>query len=187
MKKFLFWVFVTLLLAVAVHISTVFMVPRLEGGARVTKAMSGGDLNRLTVLTSEKDAQSILGIANPDLVYAVCPFDITQRPIFISAQVPGRYWSMSVYGEDGSTLYTLNDKQAGVQSFTAELRLNGQNSIVPTQAVQGNSESLVIQSAFERGVVVFRAFAGESAQRQRAREQLSQTRCTTNRASAGLN
>ncbi len=187
MKKLMFWVFVTLLLAVAVHIATVLMIPRLEGGARVSRAMSGGDLNQLTVLKSEEEAQRVLGIANPDLVYAVCPFDITQRPIIISAQVPDRYWSMSVYAEDGSTLYTLNDQQAGVQAFVAELRLDSESSLVPSQTVQGNSESLVIRSAFERGVVIFRAFAGETALQQRAREQLAQTRCSTNRASAGLN
>ena len=186
MRSFFFWIFVTLLLAVTVHIGTVLMVPRLEGGARVVKAMRGGDLNRLTVLKDFEQARKVLGVSNSDMVYAICPFDITQRPVIVSARVPNRYWSMSVYGEDGSSLYTLNDKQAGVESFSAELRLNGQSGLIAPSNDQRGNESLVIRSSSERGIIIFRSFATDSAERERATEQLGQTTCSNSGTSARL-
>jgi len=187
MKGFFFWIFATLLLAVVVHIGTVLMVPRLEGGGRVTNAMRGGDLNRLTVLATSERAYKVLRVSNSDLVYAVCPFDITQRPMIVSARVPDRYWSMSIYGEDGSSLYTLNDIQVGVQSFSAELRLQGQDGFAQTDTGQRDNERLVVRSSSERGIIIFRAFASDASEHERAAEQLAQTTCSTNKSSTQLN
>ena len=186
MKGWLFWIFATILLMVSVHLATVLLSPRLEGSQRVQVAMNSGELNRLSVITSPEKVYDALGETNLDMVYAICPFDVTQRPITISAKVPDRYWSMAVYGEDGSSLYTLNDKQVGVDSFFAELKLDTEVLSSPDEAAQRDGESLTIRSPFERGIIIFRRFAADRAERDRVLAELAQTQCSTNRPTAAL-
>lgn len=186
MRGWLFWIFATILLMVCVHLGTVLLSPRLEGSQRVQVAMNAGELNRLSVLESPQKVYDVLGEVNRDMVYAICPFDVTQRPITITARVPDRYWSMAVYGEDGTSLYTLNDKQVGVDSFFAELKLDTEGVASPDEAAQRDGESLTIRSPFERGIIIFRSFAADGAERDRVRTDLLQTQCSTNRPTAGL-
>ncbi len=180
MKGSLFWIFATILLAVGVHLATILLIPRLEGGERAKEAMAAGELNKLTILNSNEMAYKVLGETNPDLVYAICPFDITQKPVVVTAKVPGRYWSMAVYSDDGDSLYTLNDKQVGVEAFYAKLVRESSSGPPSGSAAPRDGESLTIRSPSDRGIIIFRSFAGDNAERERAREQLAQTTCSNN-------
>jgi uncharacterized membrane protein len=179
MRGWLFWIFATILLMVGVHLATILFIPRFEGGKRAKDAMEAGELNKLTILSTPKKVYEVLGETNPDLIYAICPFDITQKPVIVTAKVPSRYWSMAIYSDDGDNLYTLNDQQVGVEAFYAELVLEGRSGPPSGANTPREGESLTIRSPSERGIIIFRSFAGDRSERERAREQLAQTTCST--------
>ncbi len=51
---------------------------------------------------------------SPDLLYSICPFDLSAGPLRVRSPVPdGTYWSVSAYDSATDNFFTLNDRQAG--------------------------------------------------------------------------
>ncbi|WP_339744281.1 DUF1254 domain-containing protein [uncultured Maricaulis sp.] len=52
---------------------------------------------------------------SPDILYSICPFDLSQGPLLIQARWPrsGSYASISVYDSRTNNIFTLNDRDLG--------------------------------------------------------------------------
>lgn len=52
---------------------------------------------------------------SPDILYSICPFDLSQGPLLIQARWPrsGSYASISLYDSLTNNIFTLNDRDFG--------------------------------------------------------------------------
>ena len=49
---------------------------------------------------------------SPDLLYSICPFDLSQGALHVTAKVPpGTYWSVSMFDDHTNDFFVRNDKQ----------------------------------------------------------------------------
>ncbi|MEM8562898.1 MAG: DUF1254 domain-containing protein [Pseudomonadota bacterium] len=92
---------------------------------------------------------------SPDLIYAICVYDLSEGPVSIQALVPARYWSMQFYQMN-------TDNFAGITNQRDEQNLIG--SVLQVTLIGGADnadayEGAVIQSPTDRGVMLLRASA----------------------------
>lgn len=92
---------------------------------------------------------------SPDLLYAMCIYNLENGPVVIEAPTPERYWSMQFYQMN-------TDNYAGITNQRDERNRIGMVSMVtligPDQDVEGH-DGEVIQSPTQRGVMLLRASA----------------------------
>jgi uncharacterized membrane protein len=147
MKKWLLWTALgTLVVAIAVHIITLTMVPIYI----MKNTMSKYPTNQL-MKGQKTDAQS-RGVVrpSPDLVYSIVSYDVSKEPIRFTAKVPtDTYWSVSMFEENSDNYFVVNDRQ--VKSNPLEILLVKQG-MKYTDA--GNAQ--VVVSPTDRGILLAR-------------------------------
>ena len=177
MRRFLFWSTAMVLLAAATHIITSVFFPRLEREDTVAALMSASETNTLTVLDDETKLKDILRGVPPDMAFAICPYDISERPIAISAPLPDTYWAVSIFEPSGRNIYTLNDTQVGTDEFAALIVQGEAKTTAEEDTSQRQGGGIVIHTTQAQGVVVIRSLVPDLASRKRAHALLAQTEC----------
>lgn len=74
---------------------------------------------------------------SPDLLYSVCPYDLTAGPLEITAvPVPGRYSSISVFDARTDVAFVRNDEEMAGKPMRVVLALAGQPVAAGVEAVR---------------------------------------------------
>jgi uncharacterized membrane protein len=136
-----------LIVAVILHIVTLFIIPLNI----MNNTMSKYPVNKL-VKSPKTTAQSRNVVRpSPDLVYSICCYDVSKEPIRFTAKIPtDTYWSVSMYQENSDNFFVLNDRQA--KSNPVEIVLVKQGNPVPSDA--GNAQ--IVYSPTSRGILLVR-------------------------------
>src|SRR5690606_15084229 len=120
---------------------------------------------------------SILVEPSPDISYAFCRFDISARPIKISAPIPDSYWSVSIYSDTGENLYTVNDAQTGVRQLELVV-VDGSASGPDGGAILNVPEGAFrYSSPVRHGLVILRAYIPERSQRKLIESTIASASC----------
>lgn len=149
-----------LLVAVAAHLLTVWALPRvimwrLSANATPDAAalVNGAFFPPMTDHTARR-----VVMPSPDLLYATCSFDVSQRPMRIQAnpQSP-RYWSIALYGANSDNFFVVNDRQAKGQPV--DLWLVGPQK--SGQTPNGPPGTQTVQAPFARGLLLMRVLVSD--------------------------
>ena len=177
MKALLFWTLCILLLAGAVHLGYVLIVPPIEMRAKIDELRQIVGSGELTVLSRE-DSVRLMGPDGRWLVHALCVYDLAEGPVTIQAAVPNSYWSMAIYSAGGETFYSLNDRQAGIEQVDLLIRRPSDQAPDEEEELgQPADDTFTVRAPDPVGVVVMRALADETAEYDRAAEVLARARC----------
>lgn len=104
-----------LALAVAVHLLAVWAAPRLIM-QRVLAQLPPAAPGQAVLPPMTDHLQRRVVMPSPDLLYALCPFDLAAGPLRVRADpaaagVTG-YWSVAVYAGNSDNVFVLNDRAA---------------------------------------------------------------------------
>ncbi len=152
MKSTLKWVMATLALAVVIHILTVAALPRVVmymASKRILNK-SGAGINRLLHAPRVTVNSRTVVKPSPDLLYSLCVFDVSARPLRIIAPVPDTYWSISFYQTNTDNFYVLNDRQAKTNPVKIVL-------VGPDMPVPDITDAEVVVAPTSRGVFLLRS------------------------------
>jgi uncharacterized membrane protein len=152
MKTWFRWIVLTLTLAVVFHLLTVTLLPRviMELAIQRIQNRSGSEDN--TLVHSPRvtvDSRHVVK-PSPDLLYSICVYDVSAKPLRITAPVPDTYWSISFYQTNTDNFYVLNDRQA--KSNPVDIVLVG-----PDMAVPRVENSQVVVAPTNKGVFLLRS------------------------------
>lgn len=177
MKTLLFWTLCILLLASAVHLGYVLIVPPIEMRAKINELRQIAGSGELAVLSRE-DSVRLMGPDGRWLVHALCVYDLAEGPVMINATVPDSYWSMAIYSAGGETFYSLNDRQAGIEQVDLMIRRpSDQAPDDEEELTLSSDDTFTVRAPDSVGVVVMRALAAETAEYDRAAEVMASSRC----------
>lgn len=174
MRRLLYWIAATLLLAAVVHLFVVIFVPGVDTGQKLAQMEAAGKVNMLHPIAGKDTHQLLLTEPSPDLRYAFCKFDIRSRPLMIEGSIPPGYWSVSVYGETGANIYTLNDRQAGVE----KLQLMIVTEDKPFDDETRPENTIIVRVPTASGLVLFRAFVADRSQAELVESHLTNSKCS---------
>jgi uncharacterized membrane protein len=116
----IFWFITCAFMAVAMHISYVLFAPAYLFQHKLFNVTGGKPDNSFFILAPDLQSQ-LFPIATAGDVVGVCKYDLKAGRVVFTAQLPKSYWSLAVYTDSGSQIYSLDDVQAGSNSFTIDL------------------------------------------------------------------
>src|SRR5688572_24444850 len=170
------FVVATLLLAGAVHICTILLIPVLatsDGWSRLD-ALAGEEQFAETV--TEEAGAAVLGL-DPLFVNVACRIQLQVAPVAITPGASDRFWSLALYDPQGTIIFILHDRTA-VDGRLDMLVVNpSQNATLRLAPADVAGERVVVESQFGDLVALLRLFAPTEAARAESRRILSESEC----------
>jgi uncharacterized membrane protein len=96
-----------LLLGGIVHISATFIAALSPTGGAYRQLADKLPPNSMTVLPLQAPGRQILPFLPPDMLYAMCRYDLSGGSVAVSASVLDAGWALSLHTPDGRNLYVL--------------------------------------------------------------------------------
>lgn len=180
MQRWLMRAAVVLAIAALTHLLALWLLPRyamhrvLEG----VQADAGHFRSGVMLPARSDHRQRDIVMPSPDLLYALCRFDLADKPLRVRATPDGAgpaggYWSVALYASNTDNFYVLNDVQAAGRPVDLVIAAPGSGPVnaAPTAAV--------VRSPSTRGLVLMRVLiAGDDAAALEAAEAMRRTlRC----------
>lgn len=116
-----FWVLLSLVLAVVVHLGYMLYEPS-HNFERTMQALTKGDLKQSFKILLPEQQSALLPFATSHDVVGVCFYDLRKGPVKIDGQAPNGFWNFSIFTSRGRQVYDLNDTQVETNRFAVELK-----------------------------------------------------------------
>lgn len=146
----LLWITATLLVAVLVHIATIYILPRAIMARALEKL---GTPNTMHVGKRPDASARMIVRPSPDLLYSSCPYDLSKGPLRVTARVPHTtYWSISAFDSATNNFFVRNDQQIAGNSIEVLLVRPG----MPWPRLDDAVERVVLFAPSDRGLILIR-------------------------------
>lgn len=166
-----------LVLAGIVHIAIVLLIPSY--GTRDAWAFLSGrtDLFAFSRLEPEETGSAISEV-DPFFTYGVCRFDLEQAALKLQGPLTPTFWSASVFDEDGTVIYSLNNRTA-IDNRLDILIVNPLQTLElrESQPIEID-RSVVIEANVQLGFVIVRALQPDASWEPDTGSFLSEIRCS---------
>jgi len=146
------------LLAGIVHIVVVFLVPyfaRNDAWAVVRGFAADGKFQLLPA--SNLPGTALPGL-DPEMIEAVCPFSLGEKPLRVRAALPDDFWSIAVFDRRGRNVYSLNDRAAEGSDLDLIVLTPVQMAKLRTDPPASLDTAIVVVLDLGEGFVLLRVF-----------------------------
>ncbi len=175
----LLWALAVLAVAGVTHIVVIFALPGYVGQDNYSWISALAKPGQLTILSSAQPDKQLIPFADPAMVKAVCPFDLTQGALRMHADVSGdRLLALSFYTPSGKLFYAMTDQAANKGKIDVVVLTADQLDIVEAQDDEENpSQDLRLLAPAARGFVLIGALAVMPGERAEAQERVKSVSC----------
>lgn len=151
------WVAATLMVAALVHTATVWALPRILMACALARMGASNVMHYHGPPTAS--SRTVVRL-NPDMLYAVCPFDLSKGPVKLTAHVPhSTYWSVSAYDAATNNFFVRNDRQIAGDSIAIVALQRG----MKLPPLGGAPEQAILISPTQRGLLLVRLLIDDDA------------------------
>lgn len=98
--------------AALVHVAAVQALPRAIVAVVLHRLGRDAGVNRIHHAPLPDAAWRTVVMPSPDLLYSACAYDVSDRPLLVTAEVPQTYWSVSAFADDTENFFVENDRAA---------------------------------------------------------------------------
>jgi uncharacterized membrane protein len=152
--NFLFWLALTLGLAVVLHFVIVWQIPSFVTNRSVEAFFARKkvrEFNRLFHNDLTNAGSDLVPMSNADIKNSLAVFDVSEKPVRIRCVVPNseNYWSISLYAWNTDNFFVRNDRSSDKKEFDLVI-------VKPDSKYQKQTNEEVIVSPTLKGVVLIR-------------------------------
>ena len=167
-----------------IHIASTLAIPYMGAATAFDRVSSGLPLHTMRIMQPATPGNELLPFNDPAQQLAVCPFDLDDGLVTVTATLPDPGWSLAIYTFHGDNFYAV--AAAGLRQPEVTLVLE------PTKATllnlfgigtAPNFDPSRIQAPESRGLIVVRAPRHGQAFEERTAAMLARARCTSSPAS----
>lgn len=167
-----------LTLAGLVHICAVLWMAATGNNRMLAVATETPPINTFRVHPPVTPVNQPLPFIMPEGYYAICAFDLSERPLRVSAFLPERGWTFSIHAEDGAGFYYAPGSSDDTRTVSLDVlppgdELNG----LEITAAPGDLKIAQITSPTVRGLAVVKAPAFGKSYTATSIEQLQRSGC----------
>jgi uncharacterized membrane protein len=144
------------LLGGVIHICATFAAPVFGSGHAFEELRASLPLNKMVVLAPPAPGRQILPYLPPDMLYAMCRYELTGGPISLTAAVAGPGWSLSLHTPQGDNFYVLPGQQLQRGEVSFLLVASG-NVEAAAQQRRASPTDTQVASPTTEGLIVVRA------------------------------
>lgn len=151
MSGFLRWAAGTLALAAVVHFAVIFAYP-YTAMKRLTDRIEdqAGRANEAVYPPRPDHTARRVVRPSPDLLYAICVYDVSRGPVHVKAPVADSYWSVSMFAANSDNFFVVSEAPEGAEWVHVVLASPG------TDVTE--IDHPVVTPPTGRGIVVYRMF-----------------------------
>ncbi len=152
MKKWILWTAIlTLAFGSIVNVLTVMAIPVVIMNQLLNKSFKDYAWNTMVHSSVVTENSRTVVRPSPDLLYSVCKYDISERPLRITVPVPPTYVSVACYDTNTDNFFHINDRE--VMNNQIELVLVKKGSSHPDAG-----SAVVVEAPTSKGLVLVRMF-----------------------------
>jgi uncharacterized membrane protein len=165
------WMLIVLATAILVHVLSVWALPRVImrrvfDGVPATSEPNRAYFPPMTTADSRR-----IVLPSPDLLYAICAYDLAQGPLRITANPAlDGYWSIALYSAASDNWFVVNDRQAGGRPVDLVV---AQRDVA--RAAHPATSTKVLESPSPKGLVLMRVLAADYAKNSAKYEDARRT------------
>jgi uncharacterized membrane protein len=142
------------LLGGIVHICATFASSLSATGQAYRLLAERLPVNSMVVLPLQAPGRQILPFLPPDMLYAMCRFDLSRGPVAVSAAVPDAGWALSLHTPEGGNFYVLPGQRQRATEVSF-LVVSSAPDAQPIPRREAGAESQIASPANE-GLVILR-------------------------------
>lgn len=155
MRQRLAWIAAAVVAAAVVHLVVLYAVPWLVMGAAMRGVTGGAGANTAVFPPRADETSRTIVRPSPDLLYAACVYDLSERPLRIRAKLPrGTYWSISMFAANTDNFFKLNDREVGAPRLDLVLALPGTGVDLP-------GDARLVEAPTTRGIILTRTLVDD--------------------------
>ncbi len=157
MRPFWPWMLAAIFCAGIIHVAAVFGVPYVasrDAWARLSAISGENQLYLLPIAAPDTP----LPYMAPDVAYAFCRFDLTQRNVTLQTEFGDASWTIAVSGRHGENFYFIS----GAEAKRRELRLllvprSRLSEEASNERSEEGDEQIIVITPEAKGIAVIRA------------------------------
>jgi uncharacterized membrane protein len=142
------------LLGGIVHICATFATSLSATGQAYRVLAERLPVNSMVILPLQTSGHQILPFLPPDMLYALCRYDLSGGPVAVTATVPDAGWALSLHTPDGSNFYVMPGQRQRRTEVSVLVVPSGLDAL-PIPRHEAGAESQIAAPANE-GLVVLR-------------------------------
>ena len=176
-RRFLLYGLGGLLLGGIIHIAVILLVPHVASRDAWTvlgQFGAEGTFHRLPATAALPDL-------DPAMAHATCRFTLKDGPIRIRATLPGDFWSLALFDQQGSNVYSLNDRTAERSDIDLMIATPLQMIRLRESPNAALDSAIVVELPLEQGFVLIRAFVADPTLAPAVDAALKAARCAADR------
>lgn len=172
------WTLGTLFLAAIIHISAVLAIPRMADETAWQKLYAGLPEHTARVLPPLGPGPAPLEQMDPQLIVALCRYDLAEGPLQITVPPVPAYWSLAFVTRGKVTIYSINDRTAGDTAQGIFAVSADEARRFYADLPESDALPLVVEASEDRGVAVLRILADTPSLRTAYRGLASEFGCS---------
>jgi uncharacterized membrane protein len=162
---------VAVVVGIAAHLVTVYLTPYTMMSIVTSRAADQVGWNQAYSPPRPNAESRGVPRPSPDLLYSLCPYDLGQGQVRVTAPVPTEtYWSVAIYSDNTDNFFVVNDRQSGPLGLVDfVLYRDG------TKPPAGDLPK--IKSPSETGLVLFRTLISDEKKLPELEKLRKETKC----------
>lgn len=171
------WILAGVVLGGIIHIVVILSLPMLSATAAWDRVSAlGADKTAIVLPAARAGAPNPLRL-DPELAYAVCKIDLRNGPGTVSGTMPQAFWSIAVYGRNGTIIYSTTNRDGIGTLLDLGLFNPAQTRLLAEQKLDVAEGLLIVEAQEDDLVVVVRLAPPHPEMRARYEKALAGLRC----------
>lgn len=167
----------TLIIACAVHIAAILILPYVAPQDVWSRLDKLGAPSAFHALPAPAPGQAVDPYADPAIVMAICRYDLSSAPFRISGDPSLWYWGLALHTNRGFIYYSINNRAIGEGALDLRILSEDDYAAKQQEEVEEAAQEFVVPSPSIRGYVVLRALVPETSARAQIEENFKKVSC----------
>ena len=175
-----YWLAAGLLLGAIIHLITILAMPLLSEHKAWDRIADNYQLNTMTILPRITPDIQPLPFMAPDIRYAICKYNVKNRPLLVHANLLNELWSIAIFNRRGENVYTLSGND--LKSRDVEIKISLAANDILKLGFRANDlydQGIPVKVMESEGLVMVRASVLSDAYVQQANINLGLAKCKT--------
>ncbi len=166
-----------IILGLIIHLGVILLLPYYPLNNIWSLFAQKAPIGELIILERPEAEEANILRLDPELVYAVCRYDLSRAPAYVSGQLSDDFWSVGVFDKNGVAIFSTTGR-ASINNYLELGIFNpAQTRLLAEQQLE-MQEGLIIVEAPRNEVFVIVRYAPPYPQMwQRYSEKLSKLNC----------
>lgn len=166
--------------AALLHLVIVLALPRFSQQDAHARILGITPPERFHLL---KEQDGPLAPEDPFVSVAVCAYDLSAAPVYITAAGRPAFWSFAVFDKGSNEIFSINDRSVDEAGLDAVIATPAQAAQLRRAEPDLTEQSILVETVEGRGYLVLRALAPHASMEKEKLAFLGSARCGSARPS----